>query len=255
MIVKSLYGLHHMPGLLNPLDLSKVVVECGSISHPSLKESYARGLKVYKLEIDHSESLEEDFGNSKFPGLHVINLAMHRHPIFLEWFPRLASTHPLLQKVILVSMSNSEIHYTADTITSLLPFIAKSSQQGLDIIYSPGDQSRSIWLTVHFRVAGHTKLIMNVQSSLLVILPFAASCFPYIHTLVWGFIMRDDTMSMNSLFSPHFGHSECCNPLTKRYTGHESHFTTLIRPILHMALKRKPGYIGICLSFPRVCLL
>ncbi|KAJ3872687.1 hypothetical protein F5051DRAFT_148472 [Lentinula edodes] len=104
---------------------------------------------------------------------------------------------------------------------------------------------------------------MNVQSSLLVILPFVASGFPYIHTLVWGFIMRDDTMSMNSwLFSPRFGHSECwsrlassnsCNPLTKRYTGHGSHFTTLIRLILHMALK--PGYIGVCFSFPRVCLL
>ncbi|KAJ4480721.1 hypothetical protein C8R41DRAFT_841985 [Lentinula lateritia] len=185
MIVDSLYGLHHLPKPLSSLDLSKVVVECGSISHPGLETSYARGLKVYQLVIRQPESLKEEFGNSTFQGLHEISLAMNRHPILLGWLPRLASAHPQLENVIFVDMSNSQMQFTSDTIPFILPFIEKSSQRGLDTTFNItrlvisrtqcGCLSNSGWHV--------TELIMNVQSSLLVILPIVASCFPCLRTL------------------------------------------------------------------------
>ncbi|KAJ3806823.1 hypothetical protein F5876DRAFT_80315 [Lentinula aff. lateritia] len=78
MIVESLYGLDYLRKPPSSLDLSKVVVECGSISHPGLETSYACGLKLYQLVIRQPESLKEEFGNSTFQGLHEISLAMNR---------------------------------------------------------------------------------------------------------------------------------------------------------------------------------
>ncbi|KAJ3806825.1 hypothetical protein F5876DRAFT_80317 [Lentinula aff. lateritia] len=188
MIVDSLYGLHYLPKPLSSLDLSKVVVERGYISQPDLETSYARGLKVYQLIVRQPELLKEEFGNSTFQGLHEISLAMNRHPILLEWLPRLASTHSHLRNVIFVDMSNSKMQFTSDTIPFILPFIEKSSQRRLDTTFiitrlvlsrtQCGSLSTPGWHV--------TELVMNVQSSLLVILPLVASCFPYIHTLGVG---------------------------------------------------------------------
>ncbi|KAJ3864729.1 hypothetical protein EV359DRAFT_63772 [Lentinula novae-zelandiae] len=136
MIVDSLYGLHYLPKPLSSLDLSKVVVERGYISQPDLETSYARGLKVYQLIVRQPELLKEEFGNSTFQGLHEISLAMNRHPILLEWLPRLASTHSQLKNVIFVDMSNSKMQFTSDTIPFILPFIEKSSQRGLDTTFN-----------------------------------------------------------------------------------------------------------------------
>ncbi|KAJ3899949.1 hypothetical protein F5879DRAFT_460331 [Lentinula edodes] len=185
MIVDSLYGLHHLPKPLSSLDLSKVVVECGSISHPGLETSYARGLKVYQLVIRQPESLKEEFGNSTFQGLHEISLAMNRHPILLGWLPRLASAHPQLKNVIFVDMSNSKMQFTPDTIPFILPFIEKSSQRGLDSTFNITRLVISRTQCGCLSISGWhvTELIMNVQSSLLVILPIVASCFPCLRTL------------------------------------------------------------------------
>ncbi|KAJ3864731.1 hypothetical protein EV359DRAFT_63773 [Lentinula novae-zelandiae] len=189
MIVDSLCGLDDLPSPLSSLGLSKVVVECGCISHPGLETSYVRGLEVYRLLVFQPESLKEEFGNSRFQGLHEISLAMNRHPIFLEWLPRLASTHSQLKNVIFVDRSNSKMQFTSDTIPFILPFIEKSFQQGLDTTFSitrlviTRTQCGSLSATMEWRV---TELVMNVQSSLLVILPLVASCFPYIHTLGVG---------------------------------------------------------------------
>ncbi|KAJ4464278.1 hypothetical protein C8R41DRAFT_860181 [Lentinula lateritia] len=188
MIVDSLYGLDNLPPPLSSLNLSKVVVECGRISHPGLETSYVRGLEVYRLVVFQPESLKEEFGNSRFQGLHEISLVMNRHPLFLEWLPRLASSHPHLKKVIIADISNQKMKYTSDTIPFILPFIQKSSQQGLDTTFSITrlviTRALSCSLsTPEWRV---TELDMNVQSSLLVILPLVASCFPYIHTLGVG---------------------------------------------------------------------
>ncbi|KAH7876649.1 uncharacterized protein C8R40DRAFT_1169177 [Lentinula edodes] len=184
MIVDSLYG-PRLPKPFSPLDLSKVVVEREYFSQPYLETSYARGLKVYQLIVGQPELLKEEFGNSTFPGLHEISLAMNRHPIFLEWLPRLASTHSHLKNVIFVDMSNLRVQFTSDTIPFILPFIEKSSQRGLDTTFNItrlvisrtqcGSLSTPGWHV--------TELIMNVQSSLLVILPIVASCFPCLRTL------------------------------------------------------------------------
>ncbi|KAF8828680.1 hypothetical protein HHX47_DHR3000348 [Lentinula edodes] len=188
MIVDSMYDLHYLPKPLSSLDLSKVVVERGSISQPGLETYYARGLKVYQLVVRQPELLKEEFGDSRFPGLHEISLAMNRHPILLEWLPRLASTHPHLKNVIFVDMSNSKRQYTSDTIPFISPFIEKSSQQGLDATFNitrlviSRTQCGSL-SAMEWRV---TELVMNVQSSLLLILPLVASCFSYIHTLGVG---------------------------------------------------------------------
>ncbi|KAJ4464274.1 hypothetical protein C8R41DRAFT_927029 [Lentinula lateritia] len=178
---------------LSSLDLSKVVVECGYTSQPGLETSYARGLKVYQLIVPQPELLKEEFGNSRFQGVHEISLVMNRHPIFLEWLPRLASTHPHLKNVIFVDMSNSKMQYTSDTIPFILPFIEKSLQQGLDTTFNitrlviSRTQCGSLSATLEWRV---TELIMNVQSSLFMILSLVASCFPYIHTLGVGILRK-----------------------------------------------------------------
>ncbi|KAJ4493724.1 hypothetical protein C8J55DRAFT_499616 [Lentinula edodes] len=118
---------------------------------------------------------------------------MNRHPILLEWLPRLASTHPHLKNVIFVDMSNSKMQYTSDTIPFILPFIEKSLQQGLDTTFNitrlviSRTQCGSLSATMEWRV---TELIMNVQSSLFIILSLAASCFPYIHTLGVGILRK-----------------------------------------------------------------
>ncbi|KAJ3878080.1 hypothetical protein F5051DRAFT_503469 [Lentinula edodes] len=194
MIVDSLDNfLDNLPPPLSSLDLSKVVVECGYTSQPGLETSYARGLKVYQLIVPQPELLKEEFGNSRFQGLHEISLVMNRHPILLEWLPRLASTHPHLKNVIFVDMSNSKMQYTSDTIPFILPFIEKSLQQGLDTTFNitrlviSRTQCGSLSATMEWRV---TELIMNVQSSLFMILSLAAPCFPYIHTLGVGILRK-----------------------------------------------------------------
>ncbi|KAJ3809194.1 hypothetical protein EV368DRAFT_69916 [Lentinula lateritia] len=188
MIVDSLYGLDDLPLPLSSLDLSKVVVECGCISHPGLETSYARGLKVYQLIVPQPELLKQEFGDSRFQGLHEISLAMNRHPILLEWLPRLASSHPHLKKVIIVDISNQKMKYTPDTIPFILPFIERSSHQGFDTTFSITRLviSRTLSCSLSTPEWRVTELVMNVQSSLLVILPLVASCFPYIHTLGVG---------------------------------------------------------------------
>ncbi|KAJ3923472.1 hypothetical protein F5877DRAFT_63274 [Lentinula edodes] len=169
MIVDSLDNfLDNLPPPLSSLNLSKVVVECGYTSQPGLETSYARGLKVYQLIVPQPELLKEEFGNSRFQGLHEISLAMNRHPILLEWLPRLASTHPHLKNVIFVDMSNSKMQYTSDTIPFILPFIEKSLQQGLDTTYNitrlviSRTQCGSLSATMEWRV---TELIMNLHVS------------------------------------------------------------------------------------------
>ncbi|KAJ3809192.1 hypothetical protein F5876DRAFT_66679 [Lentinula aff. lateritia] len=193
MIVDSLDDLlGSLPPPLSSLDLSKVVVECGYTSQPSLETSYARGLRVYQLIVPQPELLKQEFGDSRFQGLHEISLAMNRLPIFLEWLPRLASTHPQLKNVIFVDMSNSKKQYTSETIPFILPFIEKSSQQGLDTTFNitrlviSRTQCGSLSAT-EWRV---TELIMNVQSSLFMILSLVASCFPYLHTLGVGILRK-----------------------------------------------------------------